>query len=106
MTDFGLCFSITSISAGSGKIFLDGVDVYDVELHSLRSIFGIVTQSPFVFAGTLLENLTLGDPSCGSQLDKVMRLEEFRKFTASSNAFFISPTCFINYEILFLQKSS
>lgn len=43
-----------------GSITIDGVDVRDMSLDSLRSHIGIVMQSPFMFVGTISENITCG----------------------------------------------
>jgi ATP-binding cassette subfamily B protein len=40
-----------------GSVTIDGVDVRDLELESLRARIGVVSQEPFLFAGTLRENL-------------------------------------------------
>ncbi|MGK5086730.1 ABC transporter ATP-binding protein [Bdellovibrionota bacterium FG-2] len=40
-----------------GRILLDGIDLREYELRSLRACFGVVQQDPFLFAGTLEENL-------------------------------------------------
>src|SRR5262249_16018186 len=41
---------------------IDGVDIRDFELASLRGRIGLVAQDPFIFNGTLLENVALGRP--------------------------------------------
>ena len=41
----------------SGRITLDGVDVQDITLESLRRNIGIVSQSVFLFDGTVRENI-------------------------------------------------
>ncbi|KHN74317.1 Multidrug resistance-associated protein 7 [Toxocara canis] len=61
----------------SGRIFIDGVDINSVELHSLRSIFGIVTQTPFVFSGTLRENLCLAHDFAEERLHKIAEIANF-----------------------------
>lgn len=47
----------------SGRITLDGVDIREVTLESLRSQIGIVTQSTFLFNDTARNNIAYGDPS-------------------------------------------
>lgn len=44
----------------SGRITIDGVDIRDLTLASLRSQIGIVQQDVFLFAGTLRENIAYG----------------------------------------------
>ena len=43
-----------------GRITIDGIDVRDMTLASLRSQIGIVQQDVFLFAGTLRENIAYG----------------------------------------------
>lgn len=45
-----------------GAIRLDGVDIRDYRLRSLRSNFGLVLQDNALFSGTIMENITLGRP--------------------------------------------
>ena len=47
--------------ANSGRILIDGHDIADVSLQSLRSQLGVVPQECFLFSGTILENITLFD---------------------------------------------
>jgi ATP-binding cassette subfamily B protein/subfamily B ATP-binding cassette protein MsbA len=44
----------------SGRVLVDGIDVRDVTRPSLRSQMGIVLQEPFLFAGTLMDNIRYG----------------------------------------------
>lgn len=46
----------------SGRITLDGVDVRDITLKSLRENIGIVSQSVFLFDGTVRDNIAYGAP--------------------------------------------
>ncbi|MFQ5917969.1 MAG: ABC transporter ATP-binding protein, partial [Candidatus Binatia bacterium] len=46
----------------AGKIVLDGVDIRDVTLDSLRSQIGIVAQHTFLFNDTIRNNISYGDP--------------------------------------------
>ncbi|MDE2854362.1 MAG: ABC transporter ATP-binding protein [Chloroflexota bacterium] len=45
-----------------GTIRIDGVDVREFDLKSFRSRLGIVSQQPFLFSGTVLENVRYGNP--------------------------------------------
>jgi ATP-binding cassette subfamily B protein len=45
----------------AGQILLDGVDLRDQDLRSLRKHFAVVLQDPFLFTGTLAENIRLGN---------------------------------------------
>ena len=44
-----------------GKILLDGVDVRDWDLESLRTNFAVVLQDVFLFSGSLADNIRLGN---------------------------------------------
>ncbi|MDB4897919.1 MAG: transporter ATP-binding protein [Firmicutes bacterium] len=44
----------------SGSIRIDGTDVRDVTLESLRQQIGIVLQDTFIFSGTIMENIRFG----------------------------------------------
>jgi ATP-binding cassette, subfamily B, multidrug efflux pump len=43
-----------------GQILLDRVDIREMNLQDLRSLFGIVLQDPFLFSGTIESNVKLG----------------------------------------------
>lgn len=43
-----------------GSVTIDDVDVREIELHSLRSEVGVLMQDPFIFKGTVLENIRYG----------------------------------------------
>lgn len=45
----------------AGQILLDGVDLREQNLLSLRKHFAVVLQDPFLFTGTLRENIRLGN---------------------------------------------
>jgi ATP-binding cassette, subfamily B, bacterial MsbA len=51
----------------SGRITVDGVDIRDVSLASLRSQIGIVTQHTFLFDDTVRNNIAYGDPERGME---------------------------------------
>lgn len=45
-----------------GQLLIDGVDLRDYDLESLRRNIGVVSQEPFIFNATLRENIAVGDP--------------------------------------------
>ena len=45
----------------AGQILLDGVDLRAQDLTALRKHFAVVLQDPFLFAGTLADNIRFGD---------------------------------------------
>jgi ATP-binding cassette, subfamily B, bacterial len=46
----------------SGSITIDGIDVRDMTLHSLRTIVATAFEEPTLFSASVHENLTLGSP--------------------------------------------
>jgi len=48
--------------ASGGAVYIDGVNVRDVSLRSLRRQIGVVRQEVFLFAGTVMENILYGKP--------------------------------------------
>jgi ATP-binding cassette subfamily B protein len=53
-----------------GAILIDGVDVRDYDLHELRRRIGVVLQEPFLFHGTVAENIAYGNEQAG--LDEII----------------------------------
>ncbi|MBI6117977.1 ABC transporter ATP-binding protein [Salegentibacter maritimus] len=47
----------------SGQILVDGIDIKDITLESLRSEIAVVLQNVFLFADTILANINLSDPN-------------------------------------------
>ena len=47
----------------SGEILIDDINIKDVTLHSLRSQIAVVLQDVFLFADTILNNITLNNPN-------------------------------------------
>ncbi len=45
-----------------GQILMDGVDIRRIPLKDLRRQIGVVLQEPFLFSGTILENIAYGRP--------------------------------------------
>jgi ATP-binding cassette subfamily B protein len=46
--------------ATSGRVLIDGADVRDVQLTSLRRAIGVIAQDPFLFSATVRENISFG----------------------------------------------
>jgi len=51
----------------SGEIRLDGIDIRDIEINSLRKNIGIVQQDVFLFATTIMENIRYGKLTASDQ---------------------------------------
>jgi len=45
-----------------GSVKIDGIDIRDIKLKSLRNNIGIVQQDVYMFAGTIKENIAYGKP--------------------------------------------
>jgi ATP-binding cassette subfamily B protein len=50
-----------------GRLAIDGTDVRDVKLASLRRAIGIVAQDPFLFSATVRENIAFGAPAASDE---------------------------------------
>lgn len=70
-----------------GGIFVDGKNIKDFSLYSLRNNIGIVQQDVYLFSGTIMENIRYGKPDAteeeiieaaklASAYDFIMELEE------------------------------
>jgi ATP-binding cassette subfamily B protein len=51
----------------AGEILLDGVDLRKQDLTALRQHFGVVLQDPFLFAGTVADNIRFGNDAIGDE---------------------------------------
>ncbi len=47
-------------NVNQGRVLIDGQDIADVTLHSLRSQMGIMLQDSFIFSGTIEDNIRYG----------------------------------------------
>lgn len=47
-----------------GEILIDGIDIRRFDLVTLRRQMGIVSQAPFLFSGTIEDNINYGCPGC------------------------------------------
>ncbi len=61
----------------SGRILIDGYDIRDVKLKSLRRQIGIVSQETFLFNTTIKENIAFGKPN--ATMDEIIRAAEMAK---------------------------
>ena len=65
----------------SGRVTLDGVDVRDVELNSLRNAIGVISQDPFLFSATVRENIMFGAPELDeAEVENIARLAQAHEF--------------------------
>ena len=65
----------------SGRVLVDGVDVRDVKLASLRRSIGVITQDPFLFSTTVRDNIAFGLPDLtDDEVERVARLAQAHEF--------------------------
>lgn len=77
-----LLFRFYDVSVGS--IQIDGQDIRDVSLHSLRNAIGVVPQDTVLFNDTLLENVRYGCPTATDQeVEKAIELAHLKDFVES-----------------------
>jgi ABC-type multidrug transport system fused ATPase/permease subunit len=66
-----------------GRVTIDGVDVRDLRLASLRRAIGIVAQDPFLFSATVRENIAFGAPEAtDEEIEESARLAQADEFIA------------------------
>ncbi|MHA1917678.1 MAG: ABC transporter ATP-binding protein [Candidatus Ranarchaeia archaeon] len=58
--------------SSSGKITIDGNDIKELQLYSLRKNIGMVSQSPFLFNYSLKDNISFGKPD--ADLDEIIEV--------------------------------
>jgi len=64
----------------SGQIEIDGININDVDLRSLRAQIGLVPQETFLFGGTIRENIAYGRPNA-----KIADIERVAKAAYAHN---------------------
>jgi HlyB family type I secretion system ABC transporter len=60
--------------ATAGRVLIDGYDLANLSLKSLRQQAGVVDQDTFMFGGTIRENISLSHP--GADLNEVIKVAE------------------------------
>ena len=65
----------------SGKIMVDGKDIRDVTLDSLRHQIGIVFDEPFLFSSTVAENIAYSNPNASlEEIESAAKAAEASEF--------------------------
>jgi glucan exporter ATP-binding protein len=65
----------------SGRITIDGQDLREVTLESLRGAIGVVFQESLLFNRSILENLRVGNPDAGDeQIERACRMADAHEF--------------------------
>jgi ATP-binding cassette subfamily B multidrug efflux pump len=68
----------------AGAVLIDGIDVRDVTQRSLRRQMGLVSQDPFLFAGTIADNIAFGRPDAPpEEIEQAARLANAHEFIAA-----------------------
>ena len=71
--------------ATRGSVRIDGADVRDVDLVSLRRAIAVVNDDPFLFSATVHDNIAYGRPDATR--------EEVERAAAAAQAADFIPTC-------------
>ena len=73
------------LDATSGGISIDGQDIEEVTLHSLRSGIGLVPQKAYLFSGTIGSNLRFGKPDAtDAELWEALEIAQAADFVRAS----------------------
>jgi ABC-type multidrug transport system fused ATPase/permease subunit len=66
---------------GTGRVLVDGVDIRNVTLDSLRHEIGVIPQDPFLFSTTVRDNIAFGRPEMtDDEVERVARLAQAHEF--------------------------
>jgi ATP-binding cassette subfamily B protein len=67
--------------AQQGRVLVDGADVRDLSLTSLRREIGVIAQDPFLFSATVRENLAFGrSDATDEDVERAARLAQAHEF--------------------------
>ena len=67
-----------------GRVTIDGADVRDVTLTSLRREIGVVAQDPFLFSATVRENIAFGRAEAtDAEVERAARLAQAHEFVTA-----------------------
>jgi ABC-type multidrug transport system fused ATPase/permease subunit len=65
----------------AGRVVIDGTDVRDVKLESLRPAIGVISQDPFLFSATVRENIAFGKADAtDAEVELAARLAQADEF--------------------------
>lgn len=76
-------YSYRIIEAAGGKITIDGLDISDMGLHSLRSRLTIIPQDPVLFSGTLRMNVDPFEAYSDDEIWQSLELAHLKAFAKS-----------------------
>jgi ATP-binding cassette, subfamily B, bacterial len=67
----------------AGRLLVDGADVRDVKLTSLRGAIAVISQDPFLFSTTVRENIAFGAPDASDEeIERAAQLAQAHEFIA------------------------
>ena len=66
-----------------GEILLDGINIKDINLRSLREKIGVILQDPFVFARSIKDNIQLNKSFSDEYIHKTIELASAEEFVSS-----------------------
>ena len=70
----------------SGSVTIDGTDVRDLSISSLRSLIGVVGQTPVIFNETIAANIAYGSPDAtAEQIENAAKLANAHDFITGGN---------------------
>ncbi|KAG6433913.1 hypothetical protein SASPL_105532 [Salvia splendens] len=102
--------TIALVGPSGGSILIDGCDIQNIRLQSLRRHVGLVTQDAVLFAGTIAENIGYKDLLSGVDMERV----RFAAETANADGFIkclpdqlaIARALYQNPSILILDEAT
>ena len=68
-----------------GEILLDGININDINLKSLRKNIGTILQDPFIFAKSLKDNIKLYSDVSDERINEAVKLASATDFINSQN---------------------
>lgn len=66
-----------------GEILLDGVNIKEINLRSLRKNIGIILQDPFIFAKSIRENIELNEKLLDEDMKEIIKLSSLDEFISA-----------------------
>jgi ABC-type multidrug transport system fused ATPase/permease subunit len=67
--------------ASDGQVLMDGADVREVELRSLRRAVAVVSDDPFLFSASVAENIAYADPQASDEaIERAARRAQAHEF--------------------------
>lgn len=76
----------------SGQIIIDGNDIKDLDLNSIRSIFGMVGQDTFLFNDTIFNNIAFGKTNVSKEeVESAARIANAHDFILASEFGYHTP---------------